>query len=215
MCPNWEINGITDAGIVGSSPACFPIDGMRLLSMLFIADIFVRPNAAPLYLSPHIPELSLAQGKSTAITNNKIRGNALFDFFQMIEKGHWNRYITVASCGLGHIGNLRTIVAENTCTRIPTRCVGDTEHSFGKRALANPSKIGYTSPCGAEFFRSVGGCFTCSGCEERQLLTTAAVLFCTLIVTYLGRYINWQNRQIYLCKYVQFVYLRRYLFVLP
>ena len=117
MCPNWEINGIPDAGIVGSSLACFPIDGMRLLSMLFIADIFVRSNAASLYLSPHIPELSLTQGKSTAITNNKIRGNALFDFFQMIEKGHWNRYITVASCGLGHIGNLRTIVAENTCTR--------------------------------------------------------------------------------------------------
>lgn len=36
----------------------------------------------------------------------------------MIEKGHWNRYITVASCGLGHIGNLRTIVAKDTCTRI-------------------------------------------------------------------------------------------------
>ena len=118
VCFNREVNDIAYIGIVGSSLACFPIDGMRLLSMLFIADIFVRSNAASLYLSPHIPELSLTQGKSTAITNNKIRGNALFDFFQMIEKGHWNRYITVASCGLGHIGNLRTIVAENTCTRI-------------------------------------------------------------------------------------------------
>ena len=117
VCFNREVNDIAYIGIVGSSLACFPIDGMRLLSMLFIADIFVRSNAASLYLSPHIPELSLTQGKSTAITNNKIRGNALFDFFQMIEKGHWNRYITVASCGLGHIGNLRTIVAENTCTR--------------------------------------------------------------------------------------------------
>ena len=50
--------------------------------------------------------------------------------------------------------------------------------------LANPLKIGYTSPCGAEFFRCVGGTVTCSGCEERQLLATAAVLFCTLIVPY-------------------------------
>lgn len=117
VCFNREVNDIAYIGIVGSSLAGFPLNGASLPSTLVVANILVRHNAAPLDFPPHIPELCLTQRKAAAITNDEIRGNALFDSFQMIEKGHWNRYITVASCGLGHIGNLRTIVAKDTCTR--------------------------------------------------------------------------------------------------
>ena len=50
--------------------------------------------------------------------------------------------------------------------------------------LANPLKIGYTSPCGAEFFRCVGGCFTCAGHRELALPVTAVVLFSIAIISY-------------------------------
>ena len=54
--------------------------------------------------------------------------------------------------------------------------------------LANPLKIGYTSPCGAEFFRCVGGCFTCAGHRELALPVTAVVLFSIAIISYWGQY---------------------------
>lgn len=44
------------------------------------------------------------------------------------------------------------------------------------------------SPCGADFFRCVGGHFTCSGQGELALPLTAAVLFCILIIAYWVQY---------------------------
>ena len=117
MCLHWEVDGIANTGIVGSGLACFPLDGVSLLSTLIIANILVRPNAAPLDFSPHIPELSFTQRKAFPITNNEIGGNALFDFFQMIEKRCWNWYTTMACCGLGYIGNFWTIVTKDACPR--------------------------------------------------------------------------------------------------